>query len=385
MSFNFQSQGGWFYLFTGIHSALIGLFLFYTPVWLWQQGFLLKEIFWFAALVGFAFIGALALWDQARCKYSPVTVSMVTLLLGLATFVTTFAVEASWFLWVLALLLGAYNAWMWTTQRALFLDLVDPGTSGKAYGNLQVFVFLVLQVSIFVGAYLNEQADYFALFLGLLVISVLGGVGLCCFGQNLDWPATLKEKTPVSFATMSSFSDGAKSPWIFLLDGPFLYLESWFWLLSLFWLANSSFWTLGWLVIALALSFTVLFWILKQFVDAWELKGLNIYDWAVVLYALSWGLRGFIDEIESKTVLGFMLVAIMFFTTYFRLLFNKRFYDLAHQTLGHHYLILKSYYSQLGLALVFAGLGLFWVGALDFLYLGAGLLSLFYLRYRVKA
>jgi len=390
MSFNLRSQSGWFYAFTGVHSALIGLFLFYTPVWLWQQGFTLNTILWAIAITNIAFMVGLAIWDRCRSFLSPTAVGLISLGLGWLTFVSIFAIETTWFLLLFCLLLGVYNAWLWSTQRALFIGLVNPNTSGQSYGNLQVFVFVVLQASIFAGAYLNSQDHYQWLLIVLTTISVLGGGLLIYAGKNLHWPATLKALPSVSLSSAWRFRDQAKSRFIFLLDGPFLFLESWFWLLSLFWLAGSSFWQLGWLVVGLALSFTVLFWILKQFVDRWEAAGFNIYGWAVALYGLSWFLRALIPEVENFTLLGILLVAVMFFTTYFRLLFNKRFYDTAHQTFGQKYLILKSYYSQIASLLFFGSifLGLLLsqtaFSELSILYVLAGILSSGYFVYTKK-
>ena len=380
MSFNLKSQSGWFYLFTGVHSFIIGLFLFFAPVWLWQQGFNLTDISLTISLMAASFMGTLWLWDRARQKCPPRVFNWGALLLGTLMVALVFAVEQIWFLPVFALVLGGYNCFMWTTQRALFLDLIDPNTSGQAYGNLQVFVFLVLQVAIFSGAYLNDHSYYGWLLLLAGTLSLMGGCTLHGFGRALDWPKTLQKLPPLSFRDVVNFKDSARSRSIFLLDGPFLFFESWFWLLSLFWLSGESILNLGWLVIGLALVFSVLFWLLKNFVDRWENAGINIYRWATLLYLMSWGMRAFIPQLENWTIIGLLLVMIMFFTTYFRLLFNKKFYDQAHQDRGHHYLILKSYYSQFGLVIVFMMLGLASLSVTDISWL-YGLLILFGLGY----
>ncbi len=44
---------------------------------------------------------------------------------------------------------------------------------------------------------------------------------------------------------------------------------------------------------------------------------------------------------------------------------NKRFYDLARETLAHKYLILKSYYSQMTIAVVFLSFGFFTLKSVD--------------------
>ena len=78
-----------------------------------------------------------------------------------------------------------------------------------------------------------------------------------------------------------------------------------------------------------------------------------MYQIAVALYALSWALRALTDERLSLEVLFIALVLITFSTSMFRLVFNKRFYDIAKLTLAHRYLVLKSYYSQSAIFAVF--------------------------------
>ncbi len=86
---------------------------------------------------------------------------------------------------------------------------------------------------------------------------------------------------------------------------------------------------------------------------------------------------------------------ITFFSSFFRLAFNKRFFDLARRT-GNgasnvQYLLIKSYSSQLFLGLTFLLLGAALLVTpiphhliLQYLYVPAALLSLIYLRYSDK-
>ncbi|MCK5194666.1 MAG: hypothetical protein KAQ71_12710, partial [Desulfobulbaceae bacterium] len=79
-----------------------------------------------------------------------------------------------------------------------------------------------------------------------------------------------------------------------------------------------------------------------------------------------------------------------FCTSFFRLAFNKRFFDLAKQTTAYHYLFMKSYYSQFFIAVSFAVLGMVFSNmraveqALKYSYWFAGCIALVYLLYSNK-
>ena len=101
--------------------------------------------------------------------------------------------------------------------------------------------------------------------------------------------------------------------------------------------------------------FGILFYLLKNTIDRLGRK--KIYLLAVVLYALSWAFRALTSEELSLELLFVSLVLVTFCTTFFRLAMNKRFYDIAKHTLGHRYLVLKSYYSQLVIFVVYLAFG----------------------------
>ncbi len=99
---------------------------------------------------------------------------------------------------------------------------------------------------------------------------------------------------------------------------------------------------------SLAIIFGLLFYLLKNTID--RLGRRKVYTISVLLYALSWALRAMTDDSLDLLWLFLMLVMITFCTSFFRLAMNKRFYDVAKQTIEHPYLILKSYYSQITIA-----------------------------------
>ncbi|MEH6455344.1 MAG: MFS transporter [Cocleimonas sp.] len=344
-----------FYSYLSLHSLLIGVFPFFLPVYLWNHGFKLGEISLFIGISGFAFCAALWVWDRIRRSISLLTLITISLLLAINLLLTVFLLEGmNWFgLIIVGISYGVYNCFFWTTQRALFFERVNTSNSGRNYGNLQMFVGLVLQIGILIGGLLLEKHGL-AYVLGFSVIASV--IGFIFITKNIGATTSLKEVKPLSFSDIVSFKDGHSSVLIFLVDGLFLFLESFFWLISLFLLAHESFVTLGITVMSLAIIFGILFYFLKNVID--RLDRWRIYRIAVVLYAFSWLLRANVNENQSLFWLFLTLVLITFCTSFFRLAMNKRFYDLARETLNHRYLVLKSYYSQFVIGIVFVAAGL---------------------------
>ena len=160
------------------------------------------------------------------------------------------------------------------------------------------------------------------------------------------------QKTPaLGWKSVLQFRDAHHSRTMFLVDGGFLFLESFFWVISLFLLAHESFTTLGVIVIVLAVIFGGLFFMLKNTID--RLGKRRVFLFAVALYSLSWAIRAIVSDELSLLMLFVLLVIVTFATSFFRLALNKRFYDLARESGAHRYLIMKSYYSQSSLIVSF--------------------------------
>ena len=108
----------------------------------------------------------------------------------------------------------------------------------------------------------------------------------------------------------------------------------------------------------------------------------------MTLYMVSWILRAFFDVDISEVTQVALFLIIAFCTSFFRLTFNKRFFDLAKRSGESRYLFVKSHYSQFFIAVFFAILGccvgLFEdsVGFLKMVYVGAAVCSALYLLYR---
>jgi MFS family permease len=345
-----------FYQYLGLHSLLIGIFPFYIPVFLWKQGFNIGDISFFIAIAGAGFIIGLWFWDRLRLVLSLKAIIAISLVLEVMLLLNVYMLGMDFtVLLALGLTYGAYNCFYWTTQRALFFDLIDIGTSGRKYGNFQIFVGGSLQLGIVIGGLLLEWTNFVYLLAASALIAVAGF--LLISRSTPEYPQTLAEHDSLKVPDILGFKDREHSRFIFFADGFFLFAESFFWLITLFLLAHESFSTLGIIILSLAVIFGILFYLLKNIID--KLGKKRIYIFAVFLYVASWILRALIDESMPLNLLFAFLVAITFCTTFFRLAMNKRFYDLAKLTRSHDYLVLKSYYSQFAIVFVFGAFGFF--------------------------
>jgi len=372
-----------FYRFLGLHSLLIGLFPFFIPVYLWKAGFSLAYISLFIAISGLCFCFCIRLWEISATHLSLRRLMVLTLLLELALLAINLKFSESFlFLTVFALGNGAYNCFFWTTQRILFADLITTKNSGRQYGNFQIFVMVFLKSGIFAGGLLLQSYGFVWIF-GVSALVVVIAI-LLLRNPALDNPVV--KKPFISWKKIIGFKDSNRSKRIFVVDGLFLFLESHFWTVSLFLLSAQNFAKLGVIVIALAVIFAVLFFLAKNTID--RLMGARVYQMAVLLYALAWWLRPWAVENTAVQWLAVLLLLITFFSSFFRLAFNKRFYDLANENDARHYLLVKSYYTQCSVAVVFSFIAIAaWLIAddlftLQLIYALAGFLALTYLWYR---
>ena len=332
-----------FYLYLGMHSLLIGVFPFYVPVYLWQSGLDLAQISLLIAVTGMGFYLSLLSWDRLRHRVGLNHLLLLVTLLFFLLLASVPMVERSTVsAFFLALAYGTYNGFFWTTQRALFIEVMDPNRAGQAYGNFQLFVFAALQVGILAGGWLLQSNGFGWLIVFCAGIALFGSVLLVA--TKPVYPDALQDTKTLTWKVISSFKDEHKSRSMFVVDGFFLFLESFFWLISLFLLAHESFTRLGLVVIVLAVIFGGLFFVLKDTID--RLGKRQMFLLAVALYSVSWVIRSMVDDELSLLALFILLVLITFATSFFRLALNKRFYDLARENGAHRYLILKSYYTQ---------------------------------------
>ncbi|BAO44779.1 MFS transporter [Thiolapillus brandeum] len=378
-----------FYRFLGLHSFLIGLFPFFIPVFLWKHDYSLAQISSFIAITGVGFVLTLWIWDRMH-KTLPLNTLIATSFLVESALLAMIFIEGSpGFLPLLALLNGAYNCFFWITQRALFFETLGETDTGRRFGNFQVVVVIIIKMGVLFGGLLLDKAGYWSVFLLSSFIGVLGMTSFFLLKEPMELPRTLREEAPLSLKMILEFKDSHHSRSIFLLDGPFLFLESYFWMISLFLLAHESFWKLGALVILLGAGFSALFYLIKNRIDHMPVQ--RIYIIAATGYSLSWFMRATVDENLPLGWLFAILLIITFCTSFFRLAFNKRFFDLAQHTSAHRYLFLKSYYSQFSIALGFSLAAIAFTLSqghsetlLRFSYLAAGLFAPLFLLYRSR-
>ena len=374
-----------FYLFLGFHSFLLGLFPFFLPVYLYKNGAGLEEISWFIAITGISFSLTLFCLDFLRQKsyIAPLIISFILEMCLLALLV----IGAP--LWLVGVINGGYNCLYWTLQRIMFLSGGTDKNSGKRFGNFQIYILIVLKVGIFCGSLLLENVGIISVCLLSVTVACTGGIVFLKQRGHLNFPDSLVLQQPLGVGSLLLFKDRFRSRQVFTFDGVFLYLESYFWVISLFLMVGESFVKLGGLVILLALILGVIFYVIKNRIDGIDRQ--KIYKLGVTLYMVSWILRAFFDADISEVTQITLLLIIAFCTSFFRLAFNKRFFDLAKRNGENRYLFVKSHYSQFFIAVSFAILascvGSFEdsVGFLKIVYVGAAVCSALYLLYRYEA
>jgi len=253
---------------------------------------------------------------------------------------------------ILGIANGLYNGFFWTTQRTLFLQLLGKNDAGKRYGNFQIFVTVFLKVGILIGGWLLDAGGLPWL---LALSALIGALSSWWFYRQAQEQA-LHQTEQVTLTGALGYNDENRSRVTFIFDGYFLFLESHYWSLSLFMLANENFATLGILVVVLALLFGVLFYLIKNTIDTIAVS--LVYRAAVLLYAFSWLLRCFISDELNSAMMLLLLLSITFCSSFFRLAFNKRFFDIAQKDSGVRYLLVKSYQTQFFIGCGFVAIAL---------------------------
>lgn len=377
-------QPSLFYQFLGSHSLLIGFLPFYLPVYLWGKGYNLAQISLLIGLSGLSFCAALTLWQHLSRRLPLKTLLCITFALEILLVASAFSAGLNLAgLVFIAVANGLYNGFFWTTQRTLFLQLLGNNDSGKRYGNFQIFVTVFLKAGILIGGWLLDAGGL----LWLLTLSAVVSGASCIWFYRRASHDVLHTTPVISLKSALLFSDKRRSRPVFITDGFFLFLESHYWTLSLFMLADENYAKLGLIVVVLAIVFGVLFYLIKNTIDAYAVS--VIFRLSVFLYALSWVARCYAtDELGTQTLMLLLLV-VTFCSSFFRLAFNKRFFDIAQSTSGVSYLLVKSYISQFYLGLGFcATAAMLWLvdvstmQALTTIYWIAAIASFLYLFYR---
>ncbi len=343
-----SSMASLFYRFAGFHSLLIGLLPFYIPILLWQQGYRLVEISLFIAITGIGFVIAMSCWEALYKKAHWRTLLVASFVTELLLVISLIAEQSMVILIIAALLNGIYNCFYWITQRTMFSALTQQqaqSNTGKHYGNFQIIIVILLKAGILIGGYLLAENLLYWL---LAISGLLSVIAMFMLPNN-------REATELAIT-----NNGSELGWrrqvIFALDGVFLFFESYFWVLTLYFITDNNVMNLGFLVVGLTIMLSLIFWLIKNKID-----GLNqyyVFYAAVLLYALSWLFRGTINDQQEEYVIFGSIMLIAFLTSFFRLSFNKLFFDDANKKRPLDFILAKSYLSQGGMVVFFGVLAL---------------------------
>ena len=344
-----------FYLFSAIHSFLLGLLPIFIPVILWDKGLTLSDIAWFVALSAVGFLFALMAWDRLRAKAKWTTIVALSFIFQMLL-VSLLIWDAQWLLLsVGAIINGAAGCFYWSTQRILFQAITSDKNSGNTFGNFQILVVLFLKFGILIGSFLLDS-DYIK---SLILLSFSASLlGFYLLNKLLKQTSNLLsyQQPAFSFSDILSFKDKHHSKSIFLADGLFLFLESYFWVLTLYMLTKESLSTLGIVIVVLSLFLAFIFFAMKKIID--NVNAQRIFIISIFGYALSWFLRGELGFQDNQIIIYGGMLLIAFLSSFFRLAFNKRFYDIASQDKPIYYILCKSYYSQFMIIIFFSSIAL---------------------------
>ncbi len=361
-----NARPAYFYQFSGLHAFLTGLMPFFLPVILWRDTHSLALVSGFISLSGLGFLISLLLWEKLRAGDHG-KLAIAGSFIAEAVLITALILEELHSglsvagVLSLALLNGFYGCFYWLSLRVLFISQSSEGkdSSGNRFGNFQLVVGILLKLGILAGAILLDSGQDIWLVVVTLLVSAAGGV--CVYSQtNSDYIKTALSANPVQLSNLFCFRPGNWSRSVFVLDGLFLFMESYFWVLSLYLLSNESFTRLGLIVVALAVILSLLFLVIKSRIDSGDSS--QVFTLAVILYSLSWVLRGWIDNsispTASPTLFSVTVILIAFMTSFFRLSFNKIFFDRIEIGNRQLFVLAKSWYTQFGVTVFFALLAL---------------------------
>jgi len=253
-----------FYLFVTIHSFLIGLLPIFIPIILWNKGLAIADIAYFIALSAIGFIIALYFWDRLRAAAYWSKIVALSFFFEILLVIILLWDFAPLLLSLGALINGAAGCFYWSTQRVLFQRITQTSNSGNRFANFQILVMIAIKLGILLGSYLLAAAQINLLIIIFLSISTLG---YCLLRRTLvSQIELLNSSQPKAFSLLEviNFKDAFKSKMIFFIDGLFLFLESYFWVLSLYLLTQQNLLKLGLLIVLLSLLLAFVFYLLKS-------------------------------------------------------------------------------------------------------------------------
>jgi len=395
-----------FHGFVAVHFFLNGLLPVYIPVVLYQHGYNLAAIAGYISISAVGFLLALRLWQYiflARGLWPIFIISFAAQACLIAVTLTLFRIDYLVVYVISALLYGAVNCLLWTSQRTLFIAVLRQKNTpcglpptGRLLGNFQIVTVLAIKLGLLVGAFLiakNALLLVATLALGVAISSVIVLALIVprskLHAQQLLGQNAVPAVAHLGWKKMLGYRDLHHSRLMFYIDGLFLFAESFFWVFSLYLLSHEDIQQLSILLVTVGILLGFVFWLLKNRID--HIDPQKIYLTAVLCYSMSWVLRATMDVNYSLVITNFSILVIAFATAFFRLCFNKRMFDNAHAGAVLTYLLAKTYASQVGLMLMYGALALAlysgWLGALGLqgIYWCLAILALAYGVYKLKA
>lgn len=346
------STANYFALFSASHSFIIGLLPFFLPVLIWQQTQSLSDLANFVSWTGAGYAITLVVWHKIFQKgHWKILVFASFITEACLIYCTLFYLNEAPLI-LLGLLNGVFNCCYWMLQRVLFNTISNNKNSGRLFGNLQLFLGFSLKLGILISGYLMVSNPWLIFSLSSVISITFSYIAYKDVSAHQMVYTTPSQEIMGSHQSNFKVSISWKDKFIFIIDGPFLYLESYLWVLSIYLLTDGSNEAFSITVIAISLALGVIFFFVKNIIDKQEQQ--QFYQLTIVLYLLSWLARGFVDPQWNAFMISLVLLTIAFATALFRLYFNKRFYDRAKQHASYQYIYCKSLYSQISIGVFFA-------------------------------
>ena len=359
-----------FNVFVSVHFFLNGLLPLYVPIFLIQRGYDLAWVSGFVSVSTVGFLAALYVWKKWYFSHGLKPILVASFLAQMCLISSLALLDHKLWLIVSAVLYGVVNCFLWTSQRVLFIDLLSVSTrqpipsknsvepTGRLLGNFQILAVVAIKLGLLIGAFLLAH-DSLGLLVGLAALVSIGAavslfkavshsiLRITLFNEKLN-------KTTLTWKRMLIYRDRHFSRLMFYIDGAFLFAESFFWVLSLYFLSQQNIQQLSFLLVALSVVLGLVFWLLKNYID--RLNTQKVYLVAVLGYVVSWGLRAHASVDMEPYLINLVILMVAFLTAFFRLSFNKRLFDNSKSESPLAYILAKTYCSQVGAMVFFAGL-----------------------------
>ena len=130
--------------------------------------------------------------------------------------------------------------------------------TGKQFGNFQIVIVVFLKIGILMGGYFLAQQQTLWLLAISTLLSIAAYFGLC---RRVSYNES--QLTPIDKAAIIDWRQKV----VFTIDGVFLFCESYFWVLTLFFITDNNVMDLGLLVVGLTITLSIIFWGIKNTID----------------------------------------------------------------------------------------------------------------------